>query len=339
MREVVVFGGNGFIGKHLVAALAASPGVSVRIASRNPGRAADPGLHVRRVRADVSDRAAVDAAVAGAEVVVDLANGGGTQWSDFERDVVNGARNVAESCLAHGVRRLIYTSSSAALYLGGRGRLTESAGTDPRPEVRSSYSRAKIEAERLLGELHREKRLPVVILRPAVVVGRGGLLSHSGVGVWASATRCVGRGNGRTPIPFVLVEDVVQALLASIEAPGIDGMTFNLAGDVRPCARDYVKRIGERTGRDFRFRPRRLATHFAIDVAKWLLKAAGGKEENPFPSWRDLASRTMSRQIDNRLAKRHLGWIPTNDVSSFLEAAIKPHARPIPPGDLRAIGS
>jgi nucleoside-diphosphate-sugar epimerase len=234
---------------------------------------------------------------------------------------------------------LVYASSSAALYLGGGGTVEESHGVDPRPEKRSLYSRAKIAAEALLLRLHRERGLPVVILRPAVVVGQGGLLAHGGLGQWPSPTRCVGRGRGDTPIPFVLVKDVVQAFLAAMEAPRVEGMAFNLAGDVRPTACEYLARIAESTGRDFRFHPRSLATHQALETLKWLVKAAAHRKENPFPSWRDLRSRTMARQIDSRLAKRHLGWVPTNDPVSFLREAIGPHVRHPAEGDLRHSGT
>ncbi len=334
MKDVVVFGGNGFIGKRLVTALLAK-GHRVRIASRGIAGVSKADSNPRAMRADVADRASVDDAVAGAAIVFNLASGGGTSWSDFERDIVGGARVVAESCLAHGVRRLVYTSSSAALYLGGHGRLDESDGVDRRPEARGLYSRAKIAAESILGDLHREKGLPVVILRPAVVVGEGGLLAHGGLGAWPSPTSCIGRGSGRTPIPFVLLKDVVQALLASMDAPNVEGMSFNLAGDVRLSAAEYVRIIAERTGRDFRFHPRGLATHQAIEIAKWVVKVLARKKENPFPSWHDLKSRTMARWIDNQLAKRHLGWLPANDRESFLDEAIGPHVRIFPRGDLR----
>lgn len=335
MKEVVVFGGNGFIGKNLTAALVAK-GYRVRVASRSVSGVADAGTNPRVMRADVSNRESVDQVIAGASFVFNLASGGGNTWSDFERDFITGSKNVAESCLAHGVERLIYTSSSAALFLGGKGSMDETAGVDSQPAKRGQYARAKIEAERVLREMHTEKKLPVVILRPAVVVGRGGMLSHTGLGMWPSATRCIGRGKGDSPIPFVLVQDVVQALIAAMDAPKVEGMTFNLAGDVRFGAREYVKLIAERTGRDFQFAPKSLAAHQATEILKWALKAAGRKKENAFPSWHDLSSRTMARQIDNSLAKRHLGWLPTNDVESFLEEAIGPHVRPMPAGDLRA---
>jgi nucleoside-diphosphate-sugar epimerase len=168
------------------------------------------------------------------------------------------------------------------------------------------------------------------------VVGEGGLLSHSGLGMWPSPTRCVGRGAGDTPVPFVLVKDVVDAFVAAMDAPGIEGLAFNLAGDVRPTAREFVRTIGERTARDFRFVPRPLAAQQALEVVKWLVKAAGRKKDNPFPSWHDLKSRTMARWIDNRLAKRRLGWVPTSDPKAFLDEAIGPHVRPMAEGDLRA---
>lgn len=335
MRPIVVFGGTGFIGRHLVAALV-SNGHRVIVASRTTASISDASANPRPMRADVSDRAGVDAVVAGAGIVFNLASGGGSEWSDFERDFIRGARNVAESCLAHGVRRLIYTSSSAALYLAGTRPLDERDGVDAKPETRAAYARAKIEAERVLLDLHGERGLPVVIVRPAVVVGEGGLLAHSALGSWPSPTCCIGRGRGDSPIPFVLVRDVVQALIAAIDSPGVEGMSFNLAGDVRLSASGYVAALARRLGRDFRFRPKRLPSLFAHDLVKWALKAAGGKKENPFPSWRDLASRTLSRPIDNRLAKRHLAWIPVNDLQTFLDEAIGPHVRPMLPGDLRA---
>ena len=334
MSEIVVFGGNGFIGRSLVPALLAQ-GHRVRVASRTQPPVSEAGGNPRRVRADVSDPASVAAAVEGADVVISLASGGGATWADFERDFVRGARNVGEACLAAGVKRLLYASSSAALWLAGSTPLDEQGGVDPKPEARSLYSRAKIAAEAELARLRRERGLPVVVLRPAVVVGAGGLLAHSGLGQWPSPTRCVGRGGGDSPIPFVLVKDVVQAFVAAVDAPAIEGLTFNLAGDVRPTAREYLREVAERTRRDFRFAPRPLAAHQAIEIAKWLVKAAGRKKENPFPSWRDLSSRTMERPIENREAKRRLGWMPCNDLRSFYDEAIGPHVRPIPEGDLR----
>src|SRR5205814_1433529 len=80
----------------------------------------------------------------GIDGVYDLSLGGGTTWQDYARDLVGGAENVAQVCLERGVRRLIYTSTIAALHLAADGAVDESAGTDRRPELRSWYVRGKI---------------------------------------------------------------------------------------------------------------------------------------------------------------------------------------------------
>src|SRR5262249_39125288 len=159
-------------------------------------------------------------------------------WAEYERDFVQGARNVAQACLHQGVRRLIYTSTIAALFLGRPGKLTEAAGPDPKAEGRNFYARAKVIAENALMELHRTEKLPLVIVRPAIVLGPGGMLVHGALGLSVSNTCILGWGRGNNPLPCVLARDVARAMLLAKDEPGIEGMAFNLSGDIRPTARE-----------------------------------------------------------------------------------------------------
>lgn len=330
--SVLVIGGAGFIGQRLVALLRES-GCHVRVASRQPGGRDEPGLEYRR--ADLADPDSVMSAAEGVSVIDHLATGGGQTWAEVHRDFVGGTANVANACQANGVRRMIYVSSSAALYLGGAGRLDETAGTDPQPQGRGLYARGKIEAERLLLELHARNGFPVVIVRPAIVVGRGASLAHSGVGNWAADTCCLGWGRGRHPLPFVLVEDVARALAAARDVPGIEGRSFNLAGDVRPSAEEFVGLLREHSRRNFRFYPQSLWKMQALEILKWGLKVAARKPENPWPSYRDLKSRSMRAPMDCALAKQVLGWKPVRNREVFVREAIGSNLMRIPPGDLR----
>lgn len=330
-RKVLVIGGTGFIGRRLVRELLEA-GTSVRVLSRRGGTSSGG---VEHVQGTVADAAAIRRAVEGVSVVFDLSLGGGPRWEDFERDYIRGARNVARACLEHGVSRLVYTSTTAALYLGAEGTIDEKAGTDPKPEERGFYSRAKIAAEKLLLELHRTRSLPVVILRPAIVVGDGGRLAHPGIGQWLSPTCCMALGEGRSPLPFVLVEDVAQAMVLAADAPGVEGEAFNLAGDVRPTAEEYVRLVAQRSRRNFRFRRQSVAGFQASRLLTWAVKATLRRPDNEWPSWHDLKSATKRSQLDCTAAKTRLGWRPNGNVEDFARRAIDPHLRPIPPGDLR----
>jgi nucleoside-diphosphate-sugar epimerase len=328
---VAVIGGRGFIGRCLVAKLIEG-GAEVRVISRQAG---DRGSRATEIRADVAHAGEIRAALAGASEVYYLATGGGDRWSDFERDIVQGAKNVAEACLEHGARRLYYASSIAALYLGGKGRVEESCGTDPKPLSRAHYSRAKATAEKALLELHRTRGLPVVLFRPGVVMGPLGPLTHSGIGYWPSDIWCLGWGRGRHPLPFVLVEDVAEALHLAARAPGIEGQAFNLVGDVRPNAEEFVQILAERSMRRYRFYPQSLWKLQAFEIGKWLIKKAARKPENPFPSFRDLKSRSLRAPIDCSAAKSILGWKPCSDREFFLRSSIDSNLHPAAPGDLR----
>jgi len=317
--RTAVIGGTGFIGSALVERLR-SLGEPLRIISR---RAAGPaGGLVEYAAASVGDRDTICAALSGCRRVYCLSTGGDGTWEGFQRDFIAGARNVGEACLEHGVERLVYCSSIAALYFGGRGKITAETPPDSKPLSRSLYARAKILAEQELMALHCGRALPVVIVRPGVVLGRGGMLNHSGLGLWMSDLDCVGWGMGRSPLPLVLADDVADALVRAMQTPGLEGKPLNLAGDVRLSAREFVEEMRRRARRCFRFHPRPLWWLQAGEIAKWLVKAAARKPGNTWPSWRDLQSRSLRRQMDCTWEKQVLGWQPEASRERFVSLAI-----------------
>jgi nucleoside-diphosphate-sugar epimerase len=222
------------------------------------------------------------------------------------------------------VKRLVYTSTIAAYYLGG-GELppvTEETPLDDQPQTRSLYARGKIATESWLTVFAREHGLELVIARPGFVVGRRGAPQHSGVGLWTRDTQVFGWGRGEKPLPFVLVTDVADALARMVDAPAAAGRSYNLVGDVRPTAREWVELLRERLGRDFRFHRQSLASWYGEELFKYAVKRAIGRNDAAPPSWRDLATRGAARSIDNSRAKQELGWRPVEDRAMFLAAAL-----------------
>jgi len=331
--KVLVIGGAGFIGSELTNLLV-EHGNDVTVVSRSAGaRPSQPRLAY--ARGDVADPHRMRELIAGKDVVYDLSMSLGARWEDYQRDYIDGSTNVARACLEHRVRRLIYTSSISALFMGRRGKLDETAGPDSKPRKRGFYGRAKIEAERVLLGFHSRDRLPVAIFRPAIVVGPGGWLIHPALGFKVNEICILGFGPGIYPLPFVLVRDVADALLLAKDAPNIEGQSFNLAGDVRPAAVEYVRILRERTRRNIRFYPRRLWWIGLAERTRWLLKALMRKPGNICEPSRDTRSMAMCCDLDCSLAKRLLGWTPVRDREEFLRQAIDCHLKPFPPGDLR----
>jgi len=327
---VLVIGGSGFIGRVLVAQLLGR-GCDVHVLSRQKRRGDGVTWH----QGDVTDRQSIVAASHGADVVYDLSMAFGETWNDYLKSFVQGAENVAHVVLDRGIRRLVYTSTIAGLHLARFGTITEEEGADRRPELRSWYARAKIMAEESLNRLHHDRGLPVVIFRPGIVVGVGNKLSHPGIGVWVSPTCCSVVGGGRTPLPMVLVEDVAQALVLAKDAPGVDGRTFNLAGDVRPSAAEYVQIAAERSKRNFRLAPQSMYSIQAFRTAVWLGKKLLGRADNVWQSWHELKNAPQRTWLDCSAAKSQLGWKPVADRDEFIRRAVDCHLTPLNPADLR----
>ena len=314
----VVFGGTGFIGSHLVREL--SREYDVRVISRRK-RVSENG-HICYFKANLAEVTKLAKCVEGAAIVFHLATGEGTTWKDYERDYIISTRVIADSCVDKGVSRLVYVSSISALFLGQSRELTEADGIETYPEKRNLYSRAKILAELSLRQIERNRALRLVIVRPGVVVGGGGRLAHGGLGHWPSDIHCLGWGNGQQPVPFVLVRDVVAALVRCGSVPNIDGASFNLAGDYRPNARVFVHRLAVLTNRHFRFHRRSPFAIYVNSMAKFLLKCASGRA-GVTPSYRDILSRSYLSRIDCTAAKALLSWAPVSDGDVFFSDVVR----------------
>jgi uncharacterized protein YbjT (DUF2867 family) len=114
---ITVFGGTGFIGRHLVALLLQS-GVTVRVAGRHPSRiqmTTESAKAPELIQADVLDDVGVGAAIAGADAVVNLVGILTETTTQTYRAIhVEGARRVALAAQRHGVMRLIHISALGA---------------------------------------------------------------------------------------------------------------------------------------------------------------------------------------------------------------------------------
>ncbi|MCC6670210.1 MAG: NAD-dependent epimerase/dehydratase family protein [Planctomycetes bacterium] len=324
--EIAVIGAAGFVGRGLVAE-ALAQGLPVTLVVRRPEALplALRGPELRVLQADARDPQALGAALAGVRYVVHLATAAGEDPAQVAASMVQGADAVASACLAQGVERLVYVSSSAALYLGGRRPVSDDAGPDPMPSRRGAYAQGKIAAEARLRERARGEGLRLVVVRPAIVVGSEAALQHPGVGIWVRDGVCVGYGLGRQPLPFVLVRDVARALLGALRSEAAVGRSYDLAGDVRLGARAWLAAVQERRGRRFVFVPRPLWLTWTLEAAKWLIKRLAGRPAS-WVSARDLASRSFRAPIVCEAARRDLGFAPEPDRTRFLAAAIPPAA-------------
>jgi len=152
---ITVFGGTGFIGRHLVALLLQS-GATVRVAMRHPGRVKTETESAKApviVQADILNDKSVGEAITGANAVVNLVGIlTETATQTYRAIHVEGARRVALAAQRHGVARLIHISALGA-------SLTSPAISDW----------TKAEGERAVREVFPQ----ATIVRPSLTLRRG----------------------------------------------------------------------------------------------------------------------------------------------------------------------
>jgi nucleoside-diphosphate-sugar epimerase/predicted dehydrogenase len=321
---VLVIGGTGFIGRALVRRLVAK-GLGVRVLARDPSGCAREfaALGVEIERGDFGDLAAVDRALAGITHVYHLARGGGRSWRDYVASDVEPTRRLAERCLERGVARFFY-ASSIAIYYAGRGAAPIDEDTPPHAGMlrANPYARSKVENERNLLALHRDRGLAVVLFRPGVVVGRGGSPQHWGVAAWeyGSVCRLWGDGTGRPPL--VLAEDVAAAMASALGRPGLEGRAYNLCSLSTLTANDYLDAYEARAGVKLKRIPTSSHRRTAEAFVKYAIKKLARDRHAALPSHADWEGRSFAAAFDSSRARRDLGWQPVDDAPTLIREGI-----------------
>lgn len=252
-QSVLVTGGAGFIGHHLVAALAPENDVRV-LDDCSAGDPDDVPADVPLVEADVRDPEAVADAVAGVDVVLHLAAIVSVDESVAEprrSDAVNvdGTLNVLEAARETGAR--VVATSSAAVY-GDPDAVPVPETAPPRPS--SPYGLQKYAADRYARLYHELYDLETVVLRPFNVYGPGQSGEYAGVITTFLAQATAGEpitvhGDGTQTRDFVHVDDVVAAFRRAAVAD-VAGGAFNVGTGESVTVRELAERVREAVGSD-----------------------------------------------------------------------------------------
>ncbi len=249
---VLVTGGAGFLGINLIRYLLQRGyrAVSVDVADFDYPERDDP--RVRLVTADIRDREALAAAMAGVDLVVHCAAALPLYKPEdiYTTDVV-GTRNVLETAAAAGVKRVVHISSTAVYGVPDHHPLYE----DDRQEGVGPYGEAKVLAEQEALKL-REQGLCVPIIRPKSFVGPERLGVFAMLYEWAYEGHGFPMlGSGRNLYQFLDVEDLCQAIYLCLTAPeDVANDTYNVGAAEYRGLRDDFQAVLDYAGHGKRIR-------------------------------------------------------------------------------------
>jgi len=305
--SVLVTGANGFVGRALCEALAAS-GRRVKRALR----VARPGVPDAVAVGDIGGETDWHSALEGASSIVHLGarthvlrETAADSLAEYRRVNLDGTRRLAQQAGQAGVRRLVFVSSIKV-----NGEVTERPFTEddaPRPE--DAYGISKWEAEQALARVAGETGLQVAVLRPPLVYGPEVKAN------FLRLMRLVARG---TPLPLasivnrrslIYVGNLADAVIKAIDVPAAAGRAYLVSDGDDVSTPDLVRAIARALG----VAPRLLPCPPAM---LRLGAALTGKRA-------ELARLTGSLQADGSRARRELGWQPRLSLAQGLAATAR----------------
>jgi nucleoside-diphosphate-sugar epimerase len=323
MRALVT-GATGFLGQRLVRQLLET-GAQVRCLLRPSSDEATlrtaaenmPGT-LELLRGNLGRSDACAAALDGCDVVFHTAAElRGAPAVLFASNVI-GTRALAEASLRAGVRRFVLVSSLAVYgtrKLQAGDVLNERCPLDPEPHRREPYTYSKVAQEGVAWQAHRERGLPLAVVRPGVIYGPGRDCLSGRVGLQVG--RWLIRMGGGAPLPYTFVDNCAAAVRLAGTTPGVEGEAFNIIDDDPPTARELLRKYRSAV------RPVRGVTipNWAIAplsaLCEWYHRHSRGQLPAVLTRYKSRAM-WLPLRYDNSKAKAVLGWAPQTDFTTGL---------------------
>ena len=279
--------------------------------------ASGPGLSF--VQADLLDDAGWGTAAEGCDFVLHVAS---PVQIDSPKDpnaliapAREGTLRVLRAARDNGVKRVVLTSSTAAVSYGEGGRphadFTEEDWTDPEGPGVSAYARSKILAERAAWEFAESEGLELAVINPSLVLGP---ILEADYGSSAELIRRLLEGKfpgcPRLGWPVVDVRDVAALHIAAMETAQANGHRF-LCADAFMWLRDIARVLSEHL-------PNRRAHIPARPLPDFLVRLMGMFDHRVRSVVSELGSR---RAVSSEKARRMLNWQPRTATQAITATA------------------
>ena len=325
VKTIFITGATGLVGSH-AAEEALKRGHHVRALVRPTS---DTRLlkewGVQTVLGDLEDAAALKAGASGADWIFNCAAKVG-DWGtlqEFRRLNVDALRLLLEAASEARIERFVHVSSLGVYE--GRDHYRTDETVPPAANSLDAYTRSKTEAEALALEYHRERGLPVAIVRPGFIYGERDrtvlpkLIKSLSRGPFAYF------GSGEQLLNCIYVKNLVEGIFLAAENPAAVGEVFNLTDGQPVTKMQFVGSVARLAGKKEprRHIPRGVARVLA-NVVETVAKARGA--QNP-PLINKARFKFLGLHLDFSIdkARRVLGYQPPFTFEEGIERAMFRH--------------
>ena len=317
-----ITGINGFIGSNLATRLIAEGQEVSGLVRKTSNLSFLEGLKVKLFFGDLSDKALLDKATQGIDVVYHVA-GRASDWGPMElfRKVnVEGTKNLMESSVNSGVKRFVFISSAAVHGFRGFRNATEDS---PKTATIFPYSITKREAEDVVNRYHRERGLPTLIIRPGNVFGPRDRVTFAKMAELIEKGQMVYISRGRPLTCPTYVENLIDAILLAIDRKDTVGETFIITDGLEITWKEYMDKIAEKLGvRRPLFSVPYPVAYSAAAVCEAILKLFRSKKPPIITRYR-IANVGKDYHFSIEKARTKLGYQPRVSLDEAMERTVE----------------
>jgi dihydroflavonol-4-reductase len=319
--KIFVTGGTGFIGMNLMRRLIGTDHRVTCLVRAGSDISVLEKSGVDLVYGDVTDPDSFSSAMRGHDCLINLANVYSFWEADpkvYHRVNVVGTRNVLEAACAAEISKVVHVST-AGIY-GKPDEVPFNEGSEPGPEQFSEYFRSKYDSDLIAWEMHKNKRLPLVMVYPAAVLGPGDPKATGQYILRIVKRRLPARLLEDSVFTFVHVDDVAEIIYQAALKENNIGEKY-LAGKFQHTFGDINRMVGEIAEVAL---PALSLPGFAVMPMAWLLTRIADITKRP-PLWGMALDqmRVMKEGVraDGSKAERELG-IEYTPVREAIKEAI-----------------
>jgi nucleoside-diphosphate-sugar epimerase len=322
-NTVLVTGATGFLGGRLVEVLNRQ-GYRIKALVRKSSKTAHlQALGVELCIGDLQDRASIEMAMRGAQVVVHAAaDTRGEAQVGFDA-TVQGTSNVIKSAHTTGIDQLIYISSCSVYGIAAcrRGQVIDETGPlEPSPEQRGNYSNSKFAAEEIVRAAMKSDTPSITCLRPGTIWGPGGENFTPMMGLSLGSRLIVIIGSLGFVLPLVYLDNLVDAIILCIGHPAARGSIFNIVDKQKIDKKIYAREVLKPLMRGALFvRLPYWALYFAVACQEALCRAV---ERPPVLTRYRLISSQRSVVYGTDKIRHRLGWTPAVGFEQAVQATL-----------------